>query len=87
MVLATYRPLIDPLDTVLDIQNYWYLLIIPLCFLISMAWKAVRVPDLATYWKQVFVMTGQSLLAMLGLWVLATITILYVMPFLHARGI
>ena len=87
MILATYRPLIDPLDTVLDIQNYWYLLIIPLCFFISMAWKAVRVPDLSTYWKQVIVMTGQSLLAMLGLWALATITVLYVMPLLHAKGI
>ena len=87
MILAAYRPLIDPLDVVIDIQSYWYLLIIPLCFFISMAWKAVRVPDLSTYWKQVVVMTGQSLLAMLGLWVLATLTILYVMPFLHAKGL
>jgi hypothetical protein len=87
VILAAYRPLIDPLDLVVDLQSFWYLLIIPLCFLISMAWKAVRVPDLSTYWKQVVVMTGQSLLAMLGLWILTTVTILYIMPFLHSKGI
>ena len=83
-----YRPFIDPLDvSFAGVQTFWYLLIIPLCFLISMAWKAVRVPDLSTYWKQVIVMTLQSLIAMFGLWVLVTVTVLFVMPFLHAKGL
>lgn len=84
----TYRPFIDPLDVAVPgVLAYWYLLIIPLCFLISMAWKAVRVPSLSSYWRQVLVMTCQSLAAMLGLWVLVTVVVLFIMPMLRAKGL
>ena len=89
MILAAlqYRPFIDPIDVPFNIQPFWFLLVIPLCFFISMAWKAVRVPDLSTYWRQVLLMTAQSLILLLGLWVLALLVVMYVMPFWTAKGL
>ncbi len=89
MILAAfqYRPFIDPIDVPFNIQPIWFLLVIPLCFFISMAWKAVRVPDLSTYWRQVVLMTAQSLILLLGLWVLALLVVMYVMPFWTTKGL
>lgn len=85
--MIQYRPFIDPIDVLIDIQPFWFLLVIPLCFFISMAWKAVRVPDLSTYLRQVVLMTAQSLILLLGLWVLALLVVMYVMPFWTTKGL
>jgi hypothetical protein len=37
-ILAQYRPFIDPLP----IYPYWYRLLLPLCLLFSVVYKAVR---------------------------------------------
>ncbi len=85
--MIQYRPFIDPIDVLIDIQPFWFLLVIPLCFFISMAWKAVRVPYLSTYWRQVVLMTAQSIILLLGLWVLALLVVMYVMPFWTTKGL
>lgn len=48
-ILAQYRPFIDPLP----IHRYWAWLLIPLCLLFSVVYKAVKVESLNELPKQV----------------------------------
>lgn len=58
-----HRLFIDPLDA----HGVWWIALVPMALLISMAYKAVRLPTLDRYWQQVVSMTVQVTLAMLGL--------------------
>ncbi len=58
-----YTPFIDPIDA----HDAWWLTLIPLAFLISMAYKAVRSETLHGYWTNVLAMTAQIVLALLAL--------------------
>ena len=40
---------------------------IPLVLGVSTIWKAIRVPDMQHYWREVFTMTAQVLLGMAAL--------------------
>lgn len=71
-LLASYIPLVSPANALFDV---WYLLVIPLAFGISMIWKAVRLPRMAIYWRQVFIMTVQVILFTA---VLAVVLVLFV---------
>lgn len=48
-LLAQYRPFIDPLP----IHSYWAWLLIPLCLLFSVVYKAVKVENLRELPRQV----------------------------------
>ncbi len=65
MHLLAYRPFLDPIE----LHELWFVLIVPLALLLSLAYKAVRVPDLAMLPRQVAIMTIQICfwMAMLGL--------------------
>ena len=54
-----YRPFIDPLN----LQKSWLILLVPLCFLIALTYKAVRVPDLRDLRREVTIFTLQLVLA------------------------
>ena len=56
-----YRPFLDPLEA----YSYWWIFIFPLLLGISIVYKAIRLPTLDNYWKQVTKMTAQVLIAML----------------------
>jgi uncharacterized membrane protein YhaH (DUF805 family) len=58
-----WRPFLDPVI----IHDSWYLLIIPMAFLMSMAYKAVRCHDMRRYWRAVIAMTIQVVLGMIAL--------------------
>lgn len=62
-----YTPFIDPLP----LHDGWWLTIVPMAFLISVAYKAVRVPEteryFAAYAKQVALMTVQMVGGMVAL--------------------
>ena len=73
-----WRPFIDPMDA----HSWWFLLIFPVAFLISVAWKAVRVDDIRGLPRAVVVMTVQVVLAMLGLGLAAYIGLVFVLPIL-----
>ncbi|HLO42328.1 MAG TPA: hypothetical protein VK176_15000 [Phycisphaerales bacterium] len=75
-VLATWRPFIDPIDA----HRTWFMLLIPMAFLISMVYKAVRLPDLSTYWRQVIVMTLQIILWIIALGAIIFVFIQFVAP-------
>ena len=65
-------PFLDPIPAVFD---WWYLLLVPLSFGISVIYKAIRLPVLDGFWRQVVIMTIQIVVAigalavMLGLFV------------------
>jgi hypothetical protein len=61
--VGPYRPFIDPIDA----QSYWFALLIPLALGIAIAYKAVRMPDMNGYPRQVLFMTVQIILGMVAL--------------------
>jgi len=71
-----YTPFLDPLD----LQRQWFLLIIPLAILISIAWKAVRVSSFKHFWRPVLVMSTQIVLAMVLLAVGAHLVVDLLVP-------
>ena len=64
MTTFAWVPFMQPLP---GVQANWLWLLPILVFGIAMMYKAVRVVDLATYWREVGMMTMQVLLAFLGL--------------------
>jgi hypothetical protein len=74
-----YRPFIDPLN----LHDAWWALLIPLSLGISIAYKAVRVRDMDTYWRQVIIMTIQIVVAMV---LLAVASFLFVEVYLGWFG-
>ncbi len=79
MTMLGWVPFIQPLP---GIQSNWLWLLPILIFGIAMMYKAVRVIDLATYWREVGIMTLQVLLAFLGLAVGIFILVQWIVPVL-----
>jgi len=63
MITLAYRPFLDPIQ----LDAWWFLLLVPMALLVSMAYKAVRVAHLADYWKQVGMMSTQVVLGVIAL--------------------
>ena len=72
-------PFVEPMNA---LQTWWYLLLIPMSFGISMMYRALRDSDYTLYWRSVFVTTGQIvaciaiLAVLLGLWVQVVIPLI-----------
>lgn len=60
--LLAYTPFVDPIN----IQDHWWLTLVPMAFGIAMAYKAVRLRPLEKYWSHVLVMTVQIVAGMVG---------------------
>jgi hypothetical protein len=75
-LIAAWRPFLDPLD----LQRSWFWLILPLAFLVSMTYKAVRVETLRGYWRQVVIMTTQLIIAIIAMGAAAFVVVEYVLP-------
>ena len=71
-----YTPFIDPID----LHTVWFLLLIPLGLLIAMAYKAVRVPDMADYWRQTIKFAIQIVGGIIGLYVFALVVLNIILP-------
>lgn len=76
-----WRPILDPLP----IDSVWYLMLIPISLGIALAYKAVRVPEIKDYPKQVIVMTIQTILAIVGLAVGAYLVIEVALPLIAPK--
>jgi hypothetical protein len=61
MGVLGYVPFIDPLD----VHQWWYLLLIPVALLVSIAYKACRVESLSDFPREVAVMTVQIVVVMI----------------------
>lgn len=82
IVALAYIPFVHPITA---FHQWWYLLIVPLAFGISIIYKAVRMPTLDAFWRQVLVMTIQIVLAMLGLAIALVILIVVLIPLMPAE--
>ncbi|MDY7109436.1 MAG: hypothetical protein SYC29_12440 [Planctomycetota bacterium] len=75
--ILAYIPLLDPIPV---FHDWWFLLLIPLALGISVIYKAMRVPDLREFWRQVAVMTTLIVLAMIAGAILLTIFVRVLIP-------
>jgi hypothetical protein len=76
LLCLAYTPFIDPLD----LHAVWFWLLLPLAALIAIAYKAVRVPDMALYWKQTALFAAQIILGIVGLYVFCLVVLNAVLP-------
>jgi hypothetical protein len=81
MMALAYIPFVQPLNAV---QDWWYVLLVPLAFGISIIYKAVRLQSLDQFWRQVLTMTVQIVLAMIGLAVCLVVLVQLIIPHLPA---
>jgi len=58
--LLAYTPFLEPMD----LHREWWLLLIPMAVLTSIAWKAVRVVTFRRFWWPVLLMSTQIVVAM-----------------------
>ncbi len=77
-----YVPFVDPIHA---LHDWWYLLLVPLAFGISVIYRALKMPRLHRYWRAVATMTVQILLAMVALAVALVVVVEVVIPWLPAE--
>lgn len=78
-ITLAWIPLFDPINF---FQDWWFLLAVPMAFLVSMIYKAMRVRLLYIYWRQVIFLTIQILMGMTGLMLSLYVLIEWVVPML-----
>ncbi len=78
--LVAYIPFLDPIQ---GAHVWWYLLLVPLAFGVSVIYRALRMPRLDRYWRSVWMMTMQIVLAMVGLAVALVVLVDVVIPWLR----
>ena len=73
-----YTPLLDPLA----LDRVWWFLLAPMALGIAVAYKAVRLPSMDNYWREVVVMTLQITLGMVALGAVSFVFIEWLVPLL-----
>lgn len=79
MTFAAYIPFVTPINA---LHEWWYLLLVPLAFGISVIYRGVRLRSLDHFWKRVTFTTVQIVLAMVGLAIGLNILVQVVIPLL-----
>lgn len=72
-----YIPFLYPINL---FHDWWYLLILPLSFGISIIYKAMRLGSLDRFWYQVAMMTIQIIVSMIGLAIALLILVQWIIP-------
>lgn len=75
-LFLAYRPFIDPIDA----HKWWFVLLLPMAFFLSLAYKSVRVADLRDLLRNTLVMSVQITLAMIGLGFAFYMFVQFVLP-------
>ena len=81
-VLA-YIPFLDPIEA---FHDWWYLLLIPLSFGISVIYKALRMTRLEGFWRQVAIMTTQIVIGMIALAICLVVLVQVLIPLLPVKS-
>jgi hypothetical protein len=76
-LMAGYIPFLDPINA---FHVWWYLLLVPLSFGISVIYKALKMRNLDRFWQAVTMMTVQIVLAMVALAVVLVVLVQIVIP-------
>lgn len=77
-----YRPLLDPIE----LHGWWCILLLPMALGVSLAYKAVRLPTLERFWRQVLLMSAQIVVAMIVLAAASYILVLVYVKFIAERA-
>jgi hypothetical protein len=80
--MLSYIPFVYPINA---FHAWWYLLLIPLSFGIAVIYKALRVHDLNSFWREVIIMAIQIVLAMIALAIGLVILVQVIVPMLPVR--
>ena len=75
--MIAYVPFLDPINA---FHEWWFVLLIPLSFGISVVYRALKLPSLEHYWRAVMTMTAQIVLAMVALGVALVIVVVQIIP-------
>lgn len=79
MNLLAWIPFLEPINW---FHQWWYVLLLPLGFGLAVTYKAIRVPSLRLFWRQVLVMTTQIVLGVVALGALIALFVQFAIPFL-----
>lgn len=74
---AGYIPFVDPINA---FHVWWYLLLIPLSFGISVIYKALKMRNLDRFWRAATMMMVQIVLAMVALALVLVILVQVAIP-------
>ena len=77
-----WAPFLQPAP---GVQHWWWLLVIPMALGVSMAYKAIRVPDIAAWPKAVAKMSLQIVAAVVGIAVGLYLLVVVLLPLLPAE--
>ena len=77
--LVGYVPFVDPISV---FHDWWYLLLVPLSFGISVIYRALKMQSLDRFWRAVAMMTVQIVLVMAALAVALVVLVELVIPWL-----
>lgn len=77
ITFLAYIPFLYPINL---FHDWWYLLILPLSFGISIIYKAMRLGSLDRFWYQVATMTIQIIVSMIGLAIALLILVQWIIP-------
>lgn len=77
--MIAYVPFLDPINV---FHEWWYLLLVPLSFGISVIYRALKLQSLDHYWRAVFTMTAQIVVAMIGLGIALVVLVVVILPLL-----
>ena len=72
-----YIPFLDPMNI---FHEWWYLLLVPLAFGISVIYRALKMTSLTRYWRAVGMMTARIVLGMIALALVLVVLVQVVIP-------
>ena len=75
--MIAYVPFLDPINA---FHEWWFVLLIPLSFGISVVYRALKLPSLEHYWRAVMTMTAQIVLVMVALGIALVIVVVQIIP-------
>ncbi|MFM1830418.1 MAG: hypothetical protein RLZZ558_758 [Planctomycetota bacterium] len=81
MIMAAWTPLLQPLPGAI---HWWWIMVVPMVLGVSVVWKAVRLPAMHRYWREVAMMSMQVLLGMVALAAGLMILVRVIVPMLPA---
>ena len=81
--LLAYIPFVHPINL---FQDWWWVLLLPLSFGISVIYKAMRVEALSQMWRHVAVMTAQIVLVMIALAIGLMLLVQWIIPMFAASN-
>ena len=79
--MIAWIPFLEPMNAM---QPWWYVLLIPMAFGISVVYRALRESSYATYWRSVSIMTGQIVVGICAIAVAIGIFVQLIIPVLNS---